>query len=273
MILCLFSFFFFLFFVFLIDWTVWSLHEPAQNNFANVGHLGLDVRLAVVLKVLDNVLHNRLAYSGISLGKQLGHGRRAVARRGHERQEPRIRVDEHVAQRGKRLEKVGVKRQRRRQQVRVLLAGQQIRLGRGKVHDGRPVAARARRGQTAAASAPVAMFLRQRHVGRRGGPPRLAPRPAKHVRQAGAGQGRGRVAVELLERVKLGKEAVEAAEELDGRGRVQVVDGGDRDAEEEDVGGFAGELAVVVRGHAAEVRLFKQICVEPVHTTFVAVYS
>ncbi len=65
-----------------------SLHEPAQDDLANVGHLGLDVRLAVLLKVFDNVLHNQLPHFGIGLGKQLGHGRGALSRRGHKRQEP-----------------------------------------------------------------------------------------------------------------------------------------------------------------------------------------
>lgn len=77
--------------------------------------------------------------------------------------------------------------------------------------------------------------------------------------------------MELLEGVELGEEGVEAAEELEGRGGVEVVDGGDGEAEEQVVGGLAGELAGVEAGHAGEVGLIEEVCVEPVDAAFVAV--
>lgn len=75
--------------------------------------------------------------------------------------------------------------------------------------------------------------------------------------------------MDLLEGVEFGEEGVEAAEELDGRGGVEIVDGGYGEAEEEVVCGFSGEFARVEARHAGEVGSFKEVCVEPVDATFV----
>lgn len=56
--------------------------------------------------------------------------------------------------------------------------------------------------------------------------------------------------MELLERVEFGEKRIEAAQELERRGRVQVVDGRDGEAEEQKVGGFTGEFARIVCGHS-----------------------
>lgn len=75
--------------------------------------------------------------------------------------------------------------------------------------------------------------------------------------------------MELLEGVELGQQGVEAAKELQRRGRVEVVDCGDGEAEEKVVCGFARELARVEAGHSGEIWLVEEICVEPVDAALV----
>lgn len=75
--------------------------------------------------------------------------------------------------------------------------------------------------------------------------------------------------MKLLEGVEFGEEGIEAAEEFERSGRVQVVDGRDGEAEEEEVGGFAGEFTRIVGWHAGEVVFVEEIRVEPIDTTFV----
>ena len=75
--------------------------------------------------------------------------------------------------------------------------------------------------------------------------------------------------MELLEGVELGEEGVEAAEELERRGGVQVADGGDGEPEEQVVCGAAGEPARVEVGHAVEVGAVEEVGIEPVYTALV----
>jgi hypothetical protein len=51
---------------------------------------------------------------------------------------------------------------------------------------------------------------------------------------------------------------------------VEVGDGGEGEAEEEVVGGLAGELAGVEGGHAVEVGAVEEVGVEPVDAAFMA---
>lgn len=76
--------------------------------------------------------------------------------------------------------------------------------------------------------------------------------------------------MQLLEGVELGKQAIERAEELDGRRGVEIVYCRDREAEKEDICGFASELAGIVGRHATEVVLVEEVRVEPVDATLVA---
>lgn len=75
--------------------------------------------------------------------------------------------------------------------------------------------------------------------------------------------------MKLLEGVELGEQGVETAEELERRGRVEIVDCGDGETKEEVVGGLARELARIEAGHSGEVWLVEEICVEPVDAAFV----
>lgn len=110
------------------------------------------------------------------------------------------------------------------------------------------------------------------HVCGGGRAARFTTGAAEHGGETGAGKGRGGgIAVDLLEGVEFGEKGVEAAEEFARCGGVEVVDGGDGEAEEEVVCGFAGEFARFKGGHAGEVGAFKEVCVEPVDAAFVSV--
>jgi hypothetical protein len=76
--------------------------------------------------------------------------------------------------------------------------------------------------------------------------------------------------VELLEGVELGEQGIEAAQELERGGGVEVGNGREREAEEKMIGGLAGELARVEVGHAIEVGAVEEVCVEPVDAAFVS---
>ncbi|KAJ6437266.1 peptide chain release factor 1 [Purpureocillium lavendulum] len=244
-----------------------------QDYLANARHLGADVASAVVVKLLDDALDDDLTQSRVGLGEELGDGCGALARGGHEGEEARVAVDEHVTQRRKRLEEVGLERERRREQIRVLLARQQVRLGGGEVHDGGgaaraaaacvrvPVSAAGYTAGAVAAEAAGAVIV-GRVCGRGGATGLAAARSTEHVGQAGSGEadgggccgrgGRGSWGVgvvDLLERIELGEQGVEAAQELER----EVVDGRNGEAEEQVVGGLAGKTSWVEAGHAREV--------------------
>lgn len=77
--------------------------------------------------------------------------------------------------------------------------------------------------------------------------------------------------MELLEGLEFLEEVVEAAEELDGGVCVKVDDCGEGEAEEEVVCCAAGEFARFEGGHAGEVGLVEEDCVEPIYSAFVSV--
>lgn len=74
----------------------------------------------------------------------------------------------------------------------------------------------------------------------------------------------------LLKGVEFREKGVERAEEFEGRRRVEVIDGGYGEAEEEVVCGLSCELSGVKGGHASQVGLVKEVRVEPVDAAFVS---
>lgn len=69
--------------------------------------------------------------------------------------------------------------------------------------------------------------------------------------------------MDLLERVELGEQGIQAAEKLERRRRVEVDNGREREAEEEIVGCFTTELADIEVGHAIKIGLVEVVGLEP----------
>lgn len=79
--------------------------------------------------------------------------------------------------------------------------------------------------------------------------------------------------MELLERVEFGQESVEAAEELERCGGIEIYDIGEGEAEEKIVGSFPCESLSLQRRHAGLVWSVEHIGVKPEYLAFVSTES
>lgn len=283
--------------------------KTTQNDLPHTSHLLLQASATRILELLDDALDDQLADLRVGFREQLGDARAAVARRGEQAHEPRVAVDEDVAERGEGLEEVRVERQVRRHEVRVLLARQEVgslaaqpevdHAARRRVVDCRAVhhvavhaavvpirvmpiytstGTSAAASSTSAASTTITITT-STSIATAG--PRLAPAPtaraaAEHGRDAGAGARQGAavgavLGVDLLVGLELGEQQVEGAEEVERRRRVEVDDGGQRQPQEQVVGRSPRQLPAVEVRHPRQVRLVELQRVEPVYATFVAV--
>lgn len=77
--------------------------------------------------------------------------------------------------------------------------------------------------------------------------------------------------MEGLKGVELGEKEVEGAEEFERGGRVEVDDGWEGEAQEQVVCCASSQTACVEVGHAREVGLVEEKCIEPVYAAFVTV--